>query len=118
MVLNHYMFHEAKTLSKRLSTAKQRMHGLMDDHAYYRFNNDYVNEMLSLYAEERDSTEKELDTVLNHINQLTFRSIDESERQMLLERYIDHIEVKFKGLEAKLIYTDEYEKVVAYARKA
>ena len=56
---------------------KKMLDGLMDDHAYYRFNNDYVNEMLSLYAEERDSTEKELDTVLNHINQLTFRNIDE-----------------------------------------
>ena len=118
VVWNHHMFHEAKTLSKRLSIAKQRMHGLMDDHAYYRFNNDYVNEMLGLYAEERDSTEKELDAVLGHINKMTFRNLDESERKMLLEQYIDHIEVEFKGFDVKLIYTDEYEKVVAYARKA
>ena len=118
MVWNHHMYYEAKTLSNRLSIAKQRMRGLMDDHAYYRFNNDYVNEMLGLYAEERDSAEIELNAVLDRINYLTFQNIDEVERELLLEQYIDHIEVEFKGFDVKLIYKDEYEKVVTYACKA
>ena len=51
-----------------------------------------------------------------YVQDLAF--VDENTRKMLLEQYIDHIEVEFKGFDVKLIYTDEYEKVVAYARKA
>ena len=109
MIKNHHLYYEARVLMRRVNEAKQHSKLLLIDHTYYRFNANYVDEIMKIHKEEILEAESELSCILPKIEKMSFLSTDQEERLLLLGKYVDLIYVHPILPEIEVSYTEEYE---------
>ena len=114
MIQNHHIYDELRNLHKKYRSINVEMKELVYDYTFQSLNPDYYHQMMEKYSKEKCQLKELIFPRKEEIQKLRFVTENEGEQELLINKYIEKINIDYMMQAFEPIYTKEYERILKY----
>ena len=114
MIQNHHIYDELRNLHKKYRSINVEMKELVYDYTFQSLNPDYYHQMMEKYSKEKCQLKELIFPRKEEIQKLRFVTENEGEQELLINKYIEKINIDYMMQSFEPIYTKEYERILKY----
>ena len=114
MIQNHHIYDELRNLHKKYRSINVEMKELVYDYTFQSLNPDYYHQMMEKYSKEKCQLKELIFPRKEEIQKLRFVTENDGEQELLINKYIEKINIDYMMQAFEPIYTKEYERILKY----